>query len=174
MTDEVWKPIPGYEGLYEASSLGRIRSLDKVVRSARSRSGKRTRRGRILQTSVSNKGREHLTLWKDGHAKTMLVHRLVAAAFLGPSSLTVNHRDENPLNNSVENLEWCTSKYNNLYSSYKRRNRIEAYTVDGELLATFESEYVAAQMLGVTKSAISQAISGAHGTCLGLVFKLKE
>lgn len=134
---EVWKPIPGYEGLYEASSLGRIRSLDKVVRSARSRSGKRTRRGRILQTSVSKSCREHITLWKDGYAKTMLVHRLVAAAFLGPSNLTVNHKDENPLNNNVENLEYMTVLDNIRYSACRP---VESYDlITGETVKSYAS-----------------------------------
>lgn len=159
-----WKPISGYEGLYEVSDTGMVRS-------------RKSDHYRLLKQKYNRfTGYYAVDLRKDGKCKTCSVHRLVAMAFLpNPDGLPyVNHKDEDKTNNSVENLEWCTSEYNNLYSSYKRRKRVDAYTVDGELLATFESEHVAAEMLGVTKSAISQAISGAHGTCLGLVFRLKE
>ena len=124
---ETWKPVVGYEGIYEVSSLGRIRSLDKVVPSARSRSGKRMRRGRILQTRISNTGRERITLWKDGQMKTINIHRLVAAAFLGPSNLTVNHKDENPLNNRIENLEYMTVRDNVRYSACRP---VESYDLN--------------------------------------------
>lgn len=160
----VWKPITGYEGLYEVSDAGAVRC-------------RKTDHYRLLKQKYNRfTGYYAVDLRKDGKYKTCSVHRLVATAFLpNPDGLPyVNHIDEDKTNNSVENLEWCTSQYNNLYSSYKRRKGIEAYSVDGELLATFESVSTAAQMLGVTKSAISQAASGAHGTCLGLVFKFME
>ena len=159
-----WKQIQGYEGLYEVSDTGMVRS-------------RKSDHYRLIKQKYNRfTGYYAVDLRKDGECKTYSIHRLVAAAFIpNPDALPyVNHKDEDKTNNSVENLEWCTSQYNNLYSSYKRRKRIEAYTVDGELLATFESVNTAAQILGVTKSAISQAARGTHGTCLGLVLKLKE
>lgn len=148
---ETWRPVVGYEGIYEVSSLGRVRSLDKVVRSARSRSGKRTRRGRILQTRLSNSGRERITLWKDGHMKTIHVHRLVAAAFLGPSNLTVNHKDENPLNNRLENLEYMTVGDNVRYSLCRPVERYDLTT--GETVKSYASS-VEARVDGFDTGAI--------------------
>lgn len=159
-----WKPIVGYEGLYEVSGIGTVRC-------------RKSDHYRLLKQKFNRfTGYYAVDLRKDGQCKTCSVHRLVATAFLpNPDGLPfVNHKDEDKTNNSVGNLEWCTSEYNNLYSSYKRWKKVEAYTVDGELLATFESEGAAAQMLGVSKSAISQAARGQRGTCLGLVLKLKE
>ena len=159
-----WKPIAGYEGLYEVSDVGTVRC-------------RKSDHYRLMKLKYNRfTGYYAVDLRKDGKCKTFSVHRLVATAFLpNPDGLPyVNHKDEDKTNNCVSNLEWCTSEYNNLYSSYKRRKKVEAYTVDGELLATFESVDTAAQMLGVTKSAVSQAANGIHGTCLGLVLKTKE
>lgn len=158
-----WKPVVGYEGLYEVSSIGTVRC-------------RKTGHYRELRQKYNRfTGYYAVDLRKGGTCKTHTVHRLVATAFLpNPEGLPyVNHRDEDKTNNSVENLEWCTSQYNNLYSSHKRRKRIKAYTVDGELLATFESESTAASMLGVAKSAVSQAVKGRRNTCAGLILVME-
>lgn len=156
-----WKPIAGYEGLYEVSDAGAVRC-------------RKTDHYRLLKQKYNRfTGYYAVDLRKDGTCKTRTIHRLVAEAFLpNPDNLPyVNHKDEDKTNNSVENLEWCTSQYNNLYSSHKRHKRVMAYTVDGDLLATFESVDVAASMLGTTKSAISNAINGRSGTCMGCVLR---
>ena len=110
---EEWRDIPGYEGIYEASTLGQIRSkAGKTTRSARH--GVRHWRQRILKQKVcrNKKGRydARVELWKDGKHKTFLVARLVAMAWVDGyiPELTVNHRDGNPLNNKADNLEWLT------------------------------------------------------------------
>ena len=110
---EEWRDIPGYDGIYEASNLGRIRSkTGKTTHSTRH--GVRTWKQRILKQKVcrNKKGRydARVELWKDGKHKTFLVARLVAMTWVdgyGPE-LTVNHRDGQPLNNKADNLEWLT------------------------------------------------------------------
>ena len=103
--EEIWKPIKGYESLYEVSNLGRVKSL---------KWGKE----RILRTDKSNNGYLRVVLCKDGKKKKYLVHRLVCESFLPNSNNLpeVNHKDENKTNNKVDNLEWCDRTYNNRYS----------------------------------------------------------
>ena len=105
---EIWKPIPHYEGIYEASSFGRIRTCEGKTTYTK-KHGVRHWKQRILKP----KGQTYQTgyrvsLWKDGKSKDFLVARLVASAFYGESNLTVNHIDGNRFNNNVENLEWCS------------------------------------------------------------------
>lgn len=112
---EIWKDIPGYESLYEVSSLGRVRSsLGKTTSS--SRFPHRVWKQRILKQKVHVKGKRRdarVCLWKNGQEKTFLVSRLVASAFLGArEGMTVNHIDGNSENNCIENLEWMTIQEN--------------------------------------------------------------
>lgn len=119
---EKWKPIEGYEGLYEVSDFGRIRSLQRTT-TVKGKEGKlyaRTHKAKILAQTFD--GRNYylqVSLSKNGKNKKLLVHRLVAKAFIeNPLFLPeVNHIDEDKTNNFAENLEWCTHKYNNNYGS---------------------------------------------------------
>lgn len=107
---ETWKDIPGYEGLYQASSLGRIRTCENKVTSNALYST-RVWKSRIMRGRGDNYSTgKRVSLWKDGKSKDYLVARLVALTFLGdpPKDYTVNHKDGNRLNNIVENLEWLS------------------------------------------------------------------
>lgn len=110
---EEWRPVIGYEGLYEVSSYGRVRSLDKYD------SMNRFLRGRILRLFTDGLGYLRAQLYSNSKRKSFLVHRLVAQAFIpNPDNLPqVNHRDENPSNDNVDNLEWCDGKYNVNYGT---------------------------------------------------------
>ena len=109
--EEIWKSIPGYEGVYEASNLGRIRSVDGKITYSK-KHGKRVWKGKIMKPKPpAPDGSTRITLWKDGGAKDFLVHRLVAMAFNGlppTEKHTVNHKDGNRYNNNADNLEWLT------------------------------------------------------------------
>lgn len=110
---EEWRPVIGYEGLYEVSSYGRVRSLDKYD------SMNRFLRGRILRLFTDGLGYLRAQLYSNSKRKSFLVHRLVAQAFIpNPDNLPqVNHIDENPSNDNVDNLEWCDGKYNVNYGT---------------------------------------------------------
>lgn len=111
--EEIWKDIEGYEGLYQVSNLGRVKSLNYK------RSGKE---GILTPTPIYG-GYMHINLYKNGKPKPYLIHRLVAQSFIpNPNNLPeVNHKDENKENNSVDNLEWCTSKYNANHGTRNKR-----------------------------------------------------
>ena len=122
--EEVWKPIPTYEGIYEISNLGRIRSLsrEEFVEGRHPQGVLRRRKEKFL--SLREGLYKTVCLYKNGRGRQFTVHRLVALIFLGhpPEGMTeVNHLDEDRHNNSVENLEWTTRRGNALHSSYKQR-----------------------------------------------------
>ena len=107
MTEEIWRPVMGYEGFYEVSNQGRVRSVDRYDNNNHFRKGE-------LMNLFYGCGYLRVIFSKNGIVKKHLVHRLVAQAFIpNPLSLPqVNHIDENKSNNNVDNLEWCTAKYN--------------------------------------------------------------
>ena len=114
---ERWSDIPGYEGLYQASTLGRIRTCEGKTTSS-ARFAKRVWKQRIMKQKLNanRKGRidARVSLWKDGKEKTWLVSRLVAMTWVAgyAEGLTVNHIDGNPMNNACDNLEWLTRAAN--------------------------------------------------------------
>lgn len=110
MIEEVFKPIQGYEGLYEVSNLGRVKSLGN--------GGTCNSSEHLLNPGCNNSGYLFVSLWKVGVHKQFLVHRLVAETFIpNPDNLPcVNHKDFNKHNNCVVNLEFCSAKYNTQYS----------------------------------------------------------
>lgn len=111
---EIWKDIEGYEGLYQVSNFGRIKSL---------KDNHGNTREKILKLWKEKDGYLQVFLCKNGKGKTCTVHRLVANAFIeNPNNLPmINHKDENKTNNCVENLEWCDAKYNNNYGTVIQR-----------------------------------------------------
>ena len=112
---EIWKDIEGYEGLYQVSNLGRVKSLNY----------KCTKEEKILKLMSDKDGYLYVNLYKEGKRKTYKVHRLVAKAFIPnpENKLEVNHKDEDKTNNKVENLEWMTCKENINYGTRNERSR---------------------------------------------------
>ena len=106
--DEVWKSVEGYEGLYEVSNKGRVKSTNLYAH----------KEPIILSQSTRRDGYKTVNLSKNGTTKPFVVHRLVAKAFIENKENyeMVNHKDENKSNNCVDNLEWCSRSYNQLYS----------------------------------------------------------
>lgn len=145
---EIWKPIKDYEELYEVSNLGNVRSVDRYVNAKLN--GVLTKRkieGTNIKPYLHKTGYYIVKLSKNGKRKNIKIHRLVAEAFIdNPNKLKcINHKDENKLNNYVENLEWCSYKYNNNYGTKKERisqsmfKKVCQYTVDGKFIKIWDS-----------------------------------
>lgn len=113
---EEWRDIEGYEGKYQVSNLGRVKSLSRKVYNG---NGFYYTKSKILIPAMDNKGYNRVHLTKNGIGKTYKLHRLVAKAFIdNPNNLPqVNHKDENKLNNNASNLEWCINEYNRNYGT---------------------------------------------------------
>ena len=128
--EEIWKDVAGYEGKYQVSNLGRVKSLSRTINHS---DGKNiTRHGKILTPFKNAKGYCLVDL-RNKARHTVQVHRLVAQAFIpNPENLPqVNHKNENKTDNYVENLEWCTAKYN---SNYGTRNIRRSKSMIGVLV----------------------------------------
>lgn len=163
--EEVWKNIEGYEGLYQVSNMGRVKSL---------KWGKE----RILRP-IDNKGYLLVQLWKNKKGKFYLVHRLVSRAFIpNPDNLPfINHRDECKTNNFVDNLEYCDREYNvNYGTAIQRRSKtVYQYTLDGELVKEYPSTHDVERQLGYAQSHISKCCNGKRKTAYGYIWSyIKE
>ena len=119
---EIWKPAKGFEGYYEVSNLGRIRSVDRVIYDT-VRHCNRLLNGKVLTQRDNGNGYKTVMFCKEHKLYNKYVHILVAETFLeNPENLpTVNHKDEDKGNNVFTNLEWCTHYYNNEYGTRKKR-----------------------------------------------------
>lgn len=116
---EEWRDIDGYEGYYQVSNLGRVKGI-KLIR--------QYKKERILSQYLLDRGKGYYKVWlyKDKKRKMYYVHRLVAQAFIpNPNNYPdINHKDENPRNNVVDNLEWCTESYNMSFGTLQDRRRL--------------------------------------------------
>lgn len=125
--DEIWKDIPGYEGLYQVSNLGKVKSLERTVVS-KTNVVKRVHE-RIKKPVIDEHGYCTVSLYKNNKERILFVHRIVLAAFVGPcpEGMQVNHIDCNPCNNCLTNLEYVTPS-ENIQHSYKhnRNNNIRS------------------------------------------------
>lgn len=144
--NELWKDIKGYEGSYEVSNLGRVKSLSRKVVSGVNYSNVRYTENRILAQSIINSGYPTVLLHSDGEEKRLLVHRLVLENFKPNSdeSLVVNHIDRDKLNNNLENLEWLTQSENirhlgaNKLMGLSKRKPICKYDINGKLIKKYD------------------------------------
>lgn len=167
--DEIWKEVVGFEDYYEVSNHGRIRSLDRVTNN-----GTQIRKGRIIKQKKYKSGYMYAHLSKDGKEKWYTVHRIVAMAFIpNPNNYDeINHKNEIKSDNSVENLEWCTKRYNTNYGTGNRRRslshlnhpnqsiQVSQYNPDGSFIKRFPSLKEAERETGVDSTQISKCCRG--------------
>lgn len=169
---EIWKAVVGYEGLYEVSNLGRVRSL---------KGHNNFDRVKILAQHHSNVKVPYktVTLYNRNKGRTTYnVHRLVATAFIpNPDNLEcVNHKDENTFNNNSTNLEWCTKGYNVTYGTATKRAAQKRWKkvifLNGtEIVHQFESVLAAGEFFGVRPQSIARAARGVRGSFHGFTVK---
>ena len=171
---EIWRDLPDYEGIYQVSNLGNVKSLDRIDASGHSR------KGFIMKQKINNKGYFSIALCKNGKYKFYQVHRLVAQTFLpNPNNLPqVNHKNEDKTDNRVENLEWCTIEYNCNYGTRNERaglsnsiaqsgkdkpykyKKIIQLDVDGNIIKQFCSIKQAVEELNIKQPNISSCLIG--------------
>jgi hypothetical protein len=173
--NEIWKDIPNYEGLYQISNLGRVKSLPKNA------SNQYTTE-RILKPSQPKNDYCRVILTRNKKHKSFYIHRLVASVFIpNPNNyLVVNHKDENKHNNKVDNLEWCTPYYNQTYgtknirSALKRKTPIYQYDLKGNFIKKWDSIKEAQDTLKVYN--ISNCLKGQsrYKNVGNFIWKLKE
>ena len=170
MDKEIWRPVKGYENLYEVSNHGNVRSLDRVVVQGNRHGTQSIReyKGKLLKAqSFKKTGYKYVNLAKNGRFERFTIHRLVAIAFIDkPEGLDViNHIDSNPTNNHVSNLEWCTQSYNVQYSydtgrkAPPHQKKIGQYDMEGNLIRTWESISEAKRTVPHCKN-ITKVLSG--------------
>lgn len=195
--NEIWKDIEGYEGLYQISSLGQVKSLKDKYGNSREKILKQDKNVYL-----------QITLYKNGKKKTFLVHRLVAITFIdNPNNLPmVNHKDENKENNCVDNLEWCNARYNLTYGTAIQRRvantdwkalktkidfkaigrkvaekltnrqdqskQVYQYSLDGELIKTWESTAECGRN-GFIQVAVCDCCNGKRKTHKGFLWSYK-
>lgn len=179
---EEWKDIKGYEGLYQVSNEGRVKSLSRncFVKDKLGNKYCRTIKEKILKPIKQSNGYLYNTLHKNGEGKMFRTHRLVAEAFIPNSNslLIINHKDEDKENNSVSNLEWCTPKYNSNYGNSiakrvtKQAKQVYQYDLDGNLVKVWESTMECGRN-GYGQSKIVMCCNGKRKTHKGYIWSFE-
>lgn len=167
MSEQIWKDIPGYEGLYKISNTGEVLSMtyNKL---------------RVFSKSKSNTRYYQVNLWKNNKWKTLLVHRLVMLAFKWPSNLCVDHVNGDILDNRIENLEYVTHKENNHRAVNNWQSRwdvwskpIVQYGLNMEFICEYKSTQEANKLTWIWWSAISKCLTGKNKTSGWFIWKYK-
>ena len=181
---EVWKDIKGYEGRYQVSNMGRVKSLER--KASIKGDTKRTVQERILKPYTNHNGYWRVKLCSSKGQKGFFIHRLVCEAFHeNPENKPcVNHIDENKANNEASNLEWCTYKENINHGTHNARvgkavakalsKPVGQYTRDGELVKVWQSTMEVQRQLGFGQGYISKVARGKLKTAYGYVWKYIE
>ena len=167
--NEIWRDIEGYEGLYQISNKGRVKSLHNGSE-------------RILRPVIDRYGYYYIMLYNDSVRKYFKIHRLVAQAFISnpENKPQVNHKDENKKNNCIENLEWATAKENSNYGTRNERvadsrsKPILQYSKSGDFIRGWKSAREVERMLGIANSHIIACCKGKRKSAGGFVWQYKE
>ena len=163
--------MAGYEGLYQVSNLGRVKSLNY----------NHTKTERVMKPGVTDLGYCFVELCKNGVNKTIGIHRLVGMAFIpNPMNLPIiNHKDCNPLNNVVYNLEWCSYLYNNNYADHAAKistakcKPVLQYDREGNFIKEYPSIKAVGELYGYNVNNISSVCRGERQTAHNYVWRFK-
>lgn len=177
---EEWKDIKGYEGLYQISNLGRVKSLERIIKYKDGRKYKV--KEKIKENNKIKHGYCIVSLYKNCHRKSYRINRLVAEAFIpNPNNYPiVNHKDENPSNNNYKNLEWCTQKYNCNYGTSNERvskklsKKVYQYDLNKNYIREFESATYAERNYGIKRTGISDCCNGRTKTYKGFIYSFNR
>lgn len=177
---EEWRDVVGYEGLYQVSNQGRVKSLERKGRFGR------TVKERILKPAFNSWGYLQVTLYAGGKSKRLRVHRLVCQAFHeNPGNKPqVNHLNEDKTDNRACNLEWCTRTENMNHGTRNTRagkaiakansKSLGQYTRDGELVKIWPSTIEVQRQAGFSQGNISKAANGKYKQAYGFIWKYVE
>lgn len=175
--NEIWKDIVGYEGLYQVSNLGRIKSLSRFKKCGKENTIGYIKPECILKPNKQKSGYCYITL-KGKQTKFTTIHRLVAQAFIpNPNDYPcVNHKDENKSNNNVYNLEWCTKAYNNSYNNKDQRccKPVLQYDLNGNFIKEWKSAREVYNVLKIQYKNISKCCKGERNKAGGYIWKFKD
>lgn len=194
LASEIWKDIEGYEGLYQVSNLGRVRSLKRIVRHSRGGPFVKTVEGRIMSITHLSRGYRRVNLCVNNIRRSFSVHRLVASAFIKNSKgfPEVNHLNGVKTDNGVANLEWCTSSENSTHAirlGLQKPTRpwlgkmgilnpaskpVLQFTKQGKMIAEYASAHEAMRATGIDFSFIAMCCRGKCKTAKGFIWKYKE
>lgn len=185
-TEEIWKPIRGYDNIYEVSNLGRVRRIANIDKNNEII---KLRKERIIKPFLRKDGYLSVSLSIHGKVEKKLLHRLVAEAFLqNPDNLPIiNHKDEIRTNDNVDNLEWCTYSYNITYGNARvkwlskvingtKSKPVCQFDKDGNLIKEYPSAHEAARQLNITVSGIISCCLNykKYNKCGGYLWKYKN
>lgn len=176
---EIWRDIKGFEGYYQVSNMGNIKTVKRIVSFGKNK--------RIvveeLKTLVDDKdGYKDIILYKNGEHRHVKVHRVVAETFIpNPKGYKeINHKNENKADNRVENLEWCSRKYNNDYGNRTKSTRetqsvrINQYSLDGVFIKSWLGARIIERVLGFSNANIIKCCKGKAHTAYGFIWKYAD
>lgn len=182
--EERWRDIAGYEGMYQISNLGRVKSLERQMKLNLNKDKNMIKKEKILKPGKTGIKRNYLgvELLKNSKQKHKYIHRLVAETFIpNPNNYKeVNHKDENTLNNCASNLEWCDTKYNinygqrTLKATKKLSKPIIQLDLENNLIKEWDSMRNASRNLNINISNISRCCKGEFKTAGGYIWKYKK
>jgi len=171
---ELWKTIKDYEGYYEVSNMGNIRSIDRVINHPTK--GAIKRKGRILKSAPNGKGYLTVMLCKNGVDRTLVVHRIVANGWVKntQNNPQVNHINGIKTDNRVENLEWCDNSYNmehainnGLFKERIHKSRKPVVLIKDHSTISFNSGLSAAKYFNTSSGAIGNVLNGTRKSIKG-------